>query len=104
MCSLILTSLDFISPTDSSKSKVLRKKKSRWGNEKVELPAILPHIPTPVHIPTLGVGAPGVANRMQLGPAAVVKSSVPCKCCLLWVVFMRWCMLDLLLLFFFWGG
>lgn len=79
----VLASQDIISPTDSSKSKVLRKKKSRWGNEKVELPPTVSHIPTPlptpVHIPTAGARAPGVASNMQLGQAAPVKRSVPCE-------------------------
>ena len=70
---------------------MLRKKKSRWSNEKVELPITPPLIPTPMptpaHIPTAGVGVPGVAAGIPVRHPAPGRRSMPCKYSLLWVFF-----------------
>lgn len=71
------TSWELISPTDGSKSKVLRKKKSRWGNETAELSPVVAHIPTPTLSPTVSV--PGIATHIKLGQGANIKSALPCK-------------------------
>ncbi|KAK7496054.1 hypothetical protein BaRGS_00012755 [Batillaria attramentaria] len=55
---------------EDSKSKVRRKKKSRWGNEKVEIPPVgVVAMPTPS-----GIGVPAVPANIQLGGRATMKS------------------------------
>ncbi|KAK7115890.1 SURP and G-patch domain-containing protein 1-like [Littorina saxatilis] len=63
------------SNSDGSKSKVLRKKKSRWGNETAELSPVVAHIPTPTLSPTVSV--PGIATHIKLGQGANIKSALP---------------------------
>lgn len=52
------------------------KKKSRWSNEKVEIPLIIPTIP-PVLKP--GLSAPGIVTSIQLGHGATIKPILPGK-------------------------
>ncbi|KAL8606337.1 hypothetical protein ACOMHN_050817 [Nucella lapillus] len=59
---------------EMSRSKVLRKKKSRWGNDKEHGPS--PLVQTP-YIPSLpgGLGAPAVAPNPHLGRPASTRSA-----------------------------
>ena len=68
----------FVGVTDSSKSKVLKKRKSRWGNDKAEMPAVAT-LPVMNMAGTSGVGVPGVATNIQLGQGAVVRPTMPGK-------------------------
>ncbi|XP_076443806.1 SURP and G-patch domain-containing protein 1-like isoform X1 [Babylonia areolata] len=60
---------------ETSRSKVLRKKKSRWSNDKTRSPS--PPAAAPPVMPTMSRTGPGVATNVQLGQPAAARRSVP---------------------------